>query len=1058
MSPMHAMPVVSVTAGLLLLATAAYGQAAERPERLLGVGERVLEGKPGALVSRVPDRLTLHLDGVPLAEALRRISKQSGVRFAFSSTLLPVDQKVTLRVTDALPEEAYAQALEQVGFTYRVLRGGLVVPVPNPSGARRGSLLVEVVDAATGDPLPGAHVIVEATRQGHAANEEGQLELRDLPAGEHTLTASFVGFRRGRVRLRVPGGQTVVHTLALESRTLSSGEVVVQGLREGQVRALARKRQAIRLVDVLSADAIGKLPDLNVAEAAQRVPGVTIETDRGEGRFVVIRGIAPKLNNVVLDGRPLASTFESRATALDLLPSEMVASVEVVKAPTPDLDANAVGGTVNLRTLTAFDRERPFASGTFSGLVHDQQSAFGDEAFPFQVSFVAGARFGPRRALGAVVAGSASRRDFTASILDPDGWEAQNGFFVPEELESQLEDNERTRHSLVANLDYRPSPRTALYLRGLYTHTDEARLNSEYEFGFAGDLVDQTPTTGRFTEGSAELDLSLVEENETLYAITLGGERRSGPWTWEAAGTYTRGVLDRYRPDATFETAEADAARLASVYDVSPYFFRLEPEDAAFTLDPAHYPLRDVDREFETNTENTWAASVDLRRDARLGPHAGFIQGGGAFRLRDKVIDDREEQYLPGAIATGLDRFALPALGVVQGGSRAFVHGDVEAFVDFFEAYRTHTAFFVLDEAETVREAIEGDSDNREAVYAGYLMGRVDLGRVQVLGGLRLEHTRTRSQRFELLELEAPEDADAAAVPSVNARTFRTAYTDVLPSLHFVYRPVDRLHLRAAWTHAIGRPDYEELAGSRSFSLGEVRPGRFEGETEEGNPALRPTRAVGLDLTAEYYFPLGGLLSVGGFYKRLDGPIYERDVTQRDVVFEGRVFEELQHRQDRNADAGVVRGVEAAYQQLFLFLPSPFDGFGLIVNVAAMDSEMDVPERADTLPLFRQADLVYNLIPYFQKGRVELRLAWSYRSAFLDELEDAAFQDRYVDARRTLDLAAGYALWGERVRARVQVRNLTNEPEVGYQGDASRYDVHTLTGRTVSLGVAARLW
>jgi len=204
----------------------------------------------------------------------------------------------------------------------------------------------------------------------------------------------------------------------------------------------------------------------------------------------------------------------------------------------------------------------------------------------------------------------------------------------------------------------------------------------------------------------------------------------------------------------------------------------------------------------------------------------------------------------------------------------------------------------------------------------------------------------------------------------------------------------------------------------------------------------------------EYYFPLGGMLSAGAFHKRIDNPIYDFEVTERDVVFEGRRFAELVITQDRNADAGTLRGVELSYSQPLVFLPFPFDGLGVTANAAFIDSEVRVPGREEKLPFFGQSGRVYNLVPYYQRGPVELRAAWTYRGEYLDEVGEEPFQDRYGDDRATLDLSGRLTLPGERMELFAQARNLTNEPEVGYQGTHDRYDVHTLTGRTYTLGLS----
>lgn len=370
------------------------------------------------------------------------------------------------------------------------------------------------------------------------------------------------------------------------------------------------------------------------------------------------------------------------------------------------------------------------------------------------------------------------------------------------------------------------------------------------------------------------------------------------------------------------------------------------------------------------------------------------------------------------------------------------------SFTRFFADNRGNAQQFELDEAETALQAVENDSDNLETITAGYVMGNVRAGRLSVTAGVRVERTDTESRRNEVYEDEETGELE------VTDRTFDTGYTTVLPSAVLKFDATDNLIFRAAWTNSIGRPDYEELAGFREVQYRPTAvPNVFEGSVTEGNPELKPYEATNLDAFVEYYFPTGGMLSAGGFWKRIDNPIYEFEVTRRDFAFEGRQYAELVIRQDLNADAGTLRGIELSWAQPLIFLPYPFDGFGITANAAFIDSEVSVPGRDEKLPFFGQSDRVFNVVPYYQRGPIELRAAWTYRGEFLDDVGEEGFLDRYGDARATIDLSARLQLshWAEVI---AQARNVTNEPEVGYQGIRSRYDVHTLTGRTITLGVS----
>ncbi|HEX3159471.1 MAG TPA: TonB-dependent receptor [Gemmatimonadaceae bacterium] len=916
--------------------------------------------------------------------------------------------------------------------------------------AQQGGAITGRVTGPDGNPIGSASVRMANGNLDAVTDRAGRYHITGVPAGQQHVIVRYIGFQSDTVPVTVTAGRTAALDVALELSSFVLDGIEVTGERGGQFKSMNSQRQSQTLINVVSADEIGSLPDQNVAEAVQRLSGVSIQTDRGEGRFVSIRGTAPNLNAVTLNGQTLASTAESRATALDLLPAAMVSNIEVTKAITPDMDGNSIGGTINIRTLTAFDRARPFLFGSIEGSSHDQQLDYGDDKLPAEASLTMGRLFGADQKWGVVLSGNASRRDFGASIAHPVRWRPKNDIFVPERWATVAEDNERERYGLSGNLDFRPSDRTSLYFRTYYSRTKETDDNAEFLYHLSGDLTEQTATTGKFARGSGNLDLALSSEDEDLYSYTLGGEHRFGALTWDGSGTFTRGMLDRFTRKTEFTTGNRND--FAASYNLNGSYFGMTPDNLGAVTDHSLYEFGEVDLEFESNRENTYTAGTNMRWDTRLNGLPAFLKTGVKFQQREKVIDDLERGYEGGTTPIDLSRYPVTPPGGFQGGSRLFVTGHTQSFYEFFRDNESNPAYFEFDDNETQLAGVENDSENRERVYAGYAMANVDIGKLSILGGVRLEHTRTESTRWQLLQNE---DTDAQ---DVSSQTFENSYTNLLPAVILKYSANDNLILRAAWTNSIGRPDYEELAGFRSLQYQEspVAPGEFEGSISEGNPKLKPFEAMNLDLMAEYYVPSGGLLSVGGFYKRIDNPIYGFDFTETDVTVDGRFYTELRYRQDRNAKAGSIRGLEASYQQPLTFLPKPFDGLGITTNVAAIKSSVDVPGReADDLPFFGQSDLVVNVIPYFQRGPVELRLAWSYRSEYLRDIGSQTYEDRYWDARSTMDVTGRYTLFGDRMGIFGQVRNLTNEAEVGYQGVKSRYDFHSLTGRTFTMGLTA---
>ena len=943
-----------------------------------------------------------------------------------------------------------------------------------------------VTDAESGEPGIGVNVMVKGTLLGTFTDADGTYVITRVPPGNHTLVLTSVGFEPLEKSITVIAGQELREDIKLSVFTTVLGEVLVTGLRKSQIHSNSSKREALNTREVLTTDDLGRLPDINVAEATQRVAGVSIETSKGEGQFVSIRGIQPSLNNVTLNNTTLASTTSNRSTALDLMPTEMISSIEVIKTNTPDMEGNAIGGTVNINTISAFSKSKPFLIASIDGLYQQQQvdlSDFDNTRFPFRAAVTTGKRFGKRQQFGAVVSANFFRRDYSVSVLDPDGWEYYNGYFYPNEIELQIEDNERDRLGLTADLEFRPTDRSSIYLRGLHTRTREVALNSEFELtmqiGSARPL-DQTEYTGRFDRGSGELDLSKSDEKEHLYSFTLGTRNRFGKLSTDVYTTYARGVTEGYSPGSTFENPRDTEPELSLRYNTEPFFFEILPENEAFASEPANYTLRNVNFGLRDILEEIKEVSADLQYDFTVGRFPSYLKFGGRFRDRSKMVDRSGDEYAIEMDNVGessnpytLTNFNIPTFAPVQGGAAPFVHGDVNKFVAFIEdrnANLSDPSRIMYDELSTQYSQYESDLRNNETVAAGYLMGVFNLDKVTLTAGLRIEHTRTESNNAVLSEDEDQDDLSQRLIIGNSQAT--NSYVNFLPSVNIKATLTNNLLGRLAWTNTLGRPDYAQLSGATQSAFEQTStPDIFEGSLELANPHLKPYISSNLDASLEYYLDKGGMIALGGFYKNIENQIYNVENVFQDTLYDGRMYEELEVSQTANADAASLYGVEVTYDQSFTFLPPPFNGLGLTGNVALIDSKVSLPGRPDEdLPLFRQAKNVYNVVLYYQKRGIELRFATSHRSEYLtqaasvfsyeDEIGagvDVSEFDRYTSPRTTYDITASYTFLKRKMRVLGQVRNLTNEPEQGYQGNESRYDRHDLTGRSFFLGLSLNL-
>jgi len=963
--------------------------------------------------------------------------------------------------------------------------------------AQTGRITGVIKDAKTGDYLPGATVVLKGSAVGSAADIDGRYLIPKVPAGTQTFVVSSVGYQGQEFTVEIISEETVNQDMQLPVASAQLDELVITGLRKSQIDAINRKRQAMNTKEVLTTNDIGRLPDINVAEAAQRVSGVSIETDNGEGRFISIRGIRPALNNVTLNNTNIGSTSGGRETPLDLLPVEMISSIEVTKAITPDMEGTGIGGAININTISAFDKAKPqFFIASVDGLIQEQQADYQDDKFPFRVAATAGKRFGENEKFGAVVSANFFRRDFSVSILDPDRWQLLRGtgpdgnptpgYLGPNEIELQIEDNERDRYGVTADLEYRFTLQNNIYFRSLYTRTEERDLNSEFELTVAGlrdqELTNQTPTSGRFSKGSGELDLSSGDVSEDLYSFTLGTENRFGALSVDLYGTFSQANQDQFDIDGTFENPRDTEGVLAATYDLTDFFFDITAENREAARDPSLYNLRNLNfRRDNTVREDMYEASLDLKYDLNLsGTIPAYIKVGGRYRSREKIVDRQREEYnddgedpLTGDNTTKVSNpytladFAIDPFPPVQGGAEPNVHGDALAFRNFFAnpANVNDTTCLRFRPFDTAEEVYDEDITYTEDVTAAYIMGVVDFNYLSVIGGLRVEHTTLSSAPWTLVS----QDESIPVIDRFDQLFFENSYTNWMPSIHLKATPFENFVARLSWTNTIGRPDYENVSGASELEIiPEVEGGGTVGFYEGANAGLLPFESENWDLSLEYYFPTGGIASAGAFRKNIDNYIFEARTTQNQVEFQGTFFEELNIEQSLNLENAIVQGVEFSYDQAFTNLPGFLSGFGITANAAFIDSEVQYPDReGDDLPLLRQPNTVFNLIPYYQKYGLELRTAITYRSEFLvnprslddgfvEDAVEAGFAitdfDRYEGARTAVDITAAYTFPSRKFKILAQARNITNAPEQEWQGITDRYDRHQLFGASYFLG------
>ncbi len=844
--------------------------------------------------------------------------------------------------------------------------------VTAPAAAQQGAIAGRVFDP-TSEALANAEVRVDGTTLVAVTDLGGSYRLAPVPAGTQTLTISYLGYETATAEVEVQAGETVRQDV-----NMAYGEVLVvedSPFLTGQAKALNRQKNAINITNIVAADQIGRFPDSNAAEATQRIPAITLQRDQGEGRYVQIRGTESRLNSMAINGERIPSPQgDRRDVALDVVPADLLEAIEVFKAITPDMDGDAIGGTVNLVTKRAPENNRFGATiaGGYNDIVEDNIRS---------ANFNWGGRFGDGDT-GLVISGSALETD-----RGSDNFEVayDDGFL--DELELRDYTVERKRFGLTAALDHQIGDSSSFFLRGLWNQFDDQEFRRR--------------KVSVVADGEIERELKDRFETQDILSFNLGGSVLPNESllveyriSWSASGEDEPGRLD-----SLFLQEDVEFAPHVGPGSIDPDNIRANPLNEALS----QFEFDETVLEDHVTDEKDLVGAVDLTfpfyRDADF---SGYWKAGAKIRFKDKERNNEVfELDIPDLVITDiLDDWT----------------SETPFFEGRYQTGRYQDPFAIrnlLRGAERERDIEEdlADYDAEEDTVAVYGMAEIQRGNLSLLGGLRYESTETTYSAFTL------NADDEVLIPVADD----DSYEELLPMFHLRYRIDEDSNLRAAFTRTLSRANFEDLA---PFVFQE------DDERERGNPDLDVTTAWNADLLYERYLTPAGVFSAGVFYKTLEENIFTATF---DETFGGEEFETTQPRNGSGAD---LWGAELAYQNRFHELPPPFDGLGVYFNVTFTDSEADFPDRPSTR-LQGQADLLGNLAVSYEKGGFSGRLSLNYHDDYILEIGDDPSEDMFVDEHTQLDFSASQRI-NDRFRLYLELINLTDEPFRVFEGTPDR--------------------
>jgi len=878
-----------------------------------------------------------------------------------------------------------------------------------------GSVSGRISNRGTGAYLEGAMVKVAGTAITAVTERDGSYSLTVAP-GKHTLVASYTGLDTQEAPVSVEAGATVTRDFDLTSEIYQLAKVVVAGEREGNALALTRQRLAANVKNVVSADAFGSLAG-NPADLLEHIPGITTDRVGGDVRYIQIRGIDGDLNSVQLDGNRIASTGgDGRGFQFQNIGSDHIESMEVIKAPTPDIDADSIGGAVNIKTRSGFDlkkRSITYSLGGIMGYERDTPHFSATVGYADSLSV-----FGGKRNLG--VSFDFGYRQHRAT-LDDVRQDYQNVATSPAyRWRTEVRDftNIRTRFGGGLKIDYKLSADSSIYLSlNISPHTETgpsmtmvlqnaqsvAALNSAGQPtgsgaimpGYTDERTEVRPLTTSF------MNLIDLEQDRTAFSgsAQVGGRIRKRMWEldYDASYSYARNNLFNYSSTITLrglgwitDTTGRDRWSPQVTFTAGPDSFNLDnfTENALTHLDT---PVQN-----EIN-----GAQINYRRKFDLAVPA-YLKTGLKYRVENQqrwnnnrrwdyvgpdgiegTADDKLSQF------QDMDYHYAPVDGAYP--ARPFV--STSAMVDNLQA---HPELWREDVGYQTMQNLTGRRSLRERVLAGYLMGNVELGQLSILGGLRVEETDVTGTG-SVTNLSPEEVARRAAWvgPVTEAETIRRNiaqyggrrtseknYRNVFPGIHFKYEPFDRLIVRASYSNGIGRPAFTAITPNDTV---------FEDSriVQASNPGLKPQYADNFDASIEYYLNPTGVLSFGVFLKEIKDFIYNSAGTiilpGADNGFNGE-YEGYELRTQANGGFAKVKGIEINYQQELKFLPGWLEGFGVFANYTKLSTKGDYGSIGDVVTTDELAGFkpkAANAGISYIRGRWSLRAIYNYNGRML---------------------------------------------------------------------------
>ncbi|MFT4054349.1 MAG: TonB-dependent receptor [Novosphingobium sp.] len=819
-------------------------------------------------------------------------------------------------------------------------------------------------------------------------------------------------------------------------------EIIVTGIRRSLEDAANIKRAAPNLVEAISAEDIGKFPDRNLAESLQRVTGVQITRNKGEGSGVSVRGLSENFTRTLYNGRVLTSPNGTRGFSFTSMPTDFVSTVEVSKTPTADMIDGGLSATVNVKINRPADVGKNIVTVVAEGLyetnpkkVTPHVSAFVNRVFgdgSFGVNL--GVNYEKRKVIQAGFTGYGieQRKENATGGYDYnlDGTRSDTAYGFDHATTFVSDEGDFERKAVVGGVQWKPADNVNLYADGLATWFTDGFNRFEHQLrwtnigGPTGAVRGSTVSENNlltFLDADGvdhqSNNLDWVTKDRTLN-FAVGGDATFDRLTVSGEATYGRSVRN-----VSDRNSFAPISRASASYDIGGDLGGV-PE-IAYTrgydpLDPSTFYFRSFSAiRGQKTTETNKSGRLDLKYDFDVG-FIRSIKVGGYYGEDEIEFGARPRYFVSPQVLSEI--YGTPYLSGVEGG--AISAADLLKVVDYSRFIGDGLGVFLVPDYSKLfanvslddvlaRGTLTIDRTNQftvgEKVLAGYARADFATADDRLSGNIGLRYVRTRvtSDGFgaDIANAELQNDSITLIVPDSGPIAFRNSYSNWLPSFNMRFNATENLIVRMGLARAMTRPDLNRLSPSVAINAN-VRTITTQ------NPFLKPYLADQADLSLEYYFGRTGLLSAAVFYKDVKNFIVDTTSVETRTIkstLTGTVTLDFRTFRPDNGEGGKIKGIELNAQVPLDMLPSPFDGFGVTSNLTLLDVS-DVATVADgpKVPIPGVSKRSYNLGAYYEKAGFGIRANYSYRSAAVNSVAGTFGDGDRQKPYGQLDISANY--------------------------------------------------